>query len=867
MGSFVGRISVWVLLAAITGVAAAPGAKAASPGEGAPILLAAASDPCADARSHFEIAHELGTREALQLHIDAYPNCPFAPLAKMLIDKLPPEPAPAPGPSTAVEAAPPAVVPPPPATDAARAAADDLLKRLADAMRVPAGAVSFDYGDASLTGDALTIRALKAEGNRDQGYTDRVLVETVTVAGLQEGDGGAVAADRMTLSGVSTEHYDGATQAWVPYRSAEEYGGMTRDSDRPQLLVDTLTLDHPRFAGAAPDPDLVGGLVGLQGLSAGTMKVQFAGKDAVTLSDVALTAGPMAGGVPTNLSIAFRLAVDGAMISDQNFDFAKLGYPTVALGVSVALSSDPQSRTLGLDRLFLTLDDGFRLFGEAQLGSIDPATLAPALAAGDPQAQTALLGATLGRATLSFTDTGFSGKALRFIAASLNTDPGTLPALAGLGTQSWLLGTFGNAPFAADASMAVQALLQKAGGSVAAEFKPSTPVPVADIVQAAGGPVELAALLGRNGTTVTINGKVLDLAALAMAPAAPSSAPAAPTAPSAAPPALAAQLDPASQAAVDTCDALASDPDDPLQPAGVAGERNPAQVDFAKAVPACEAAHAALPNDARLAFQLGRSYFAAGRPEDATRLYKTAADAGEPLATYEYAGALYSGSGVPVDKRGAAAAYDGITDAVPLARDQLAEMLFYGDGVPADQARAMALWTAGAEAGDPLAQYNLAVQYVLGTAVPADPHKAEENFLKASQQGDADAMAELGKLYFRGIDGTSDLPKAYRFLSQAADAGSTAGLANQGMMLALGLGAPQKDEKAGADKMMAALARQDPDASAYLIEEKADRFGAATRREAQHLLRDAKLYKGPANGIFNDRTLAALRSYAEQGAQ
>jgi TPR repeat protein len=94
------------------------------------------------------------------------------------------------------------------------------------------------------------------------------------------------------------------------------------------------------------------------------------------------------------------------------------------------------------------------------------------------------------------------------------------------------------------------------------------------------------------------------------------------------------------------CDTLAASPEDP--------QRNAPGIDFNKvnpkaAIPACKAAVEQLPDEARLHFQLGRSYSRAKNYEAAVEHYKKAAEAGYGIAQFNLGIMHYRGRGVRRD--------------------------------------------------------------------------------------------------------------------------------------------------------------------------------------------------------------------------
>ena len=125
--------------------------------------------------------------------------------------------------------------------------------------------------------------------------------------------------------------------------------------------------------------------------------------------------------------------------------------------------------------------------------------------------------------------------------------------------------------------------------------------------------------------------------------------------------------------------------------------------------------------------------YAAGRYDEARRLWTAQAETGDPAAQLSL-GTLYDlGQGVPRDPavaygwyRLAAAAGE------PAAQFNVAAMYDSGDGVPRNTAEA-ALWYGRAAAhGNRRAQYNLGQLYAAGDGVPRNPDQAEAWFRAAA---------------------------------------------------------------------------------------------------------------------------------------
>lgn len=225
------------------------------------------------------------------------------------------------------------------------------------------------------------------------------------------------------------------------------------------------------------------------------------------------------------------------------------------------------------------------------------------------------------------------------------------------------------------------------------------------------------------------------------------------------------------------CDQLAASPFDQSRPGGVAGVGSD-DIDVDAALPACTAEQAAAPQDARLAFQLGRVKLAANDIDAATALFQQSAAAGHALAMVNL-GAVMENT-APEQARGwyrkaadqgamlgqynlAVAYHKGIGGAVDVdkALDYYAQAMAQGDAVsafnmatihdegllkPRDVAQAVALYQVAADRGNVDAMVNLAYMTESGDGLPADKTAALHLFEKAASLGDTDAAAEVARL-------------------------------------------------------------------------------------------------------------------------
>ncbi len=140
------------------------------------------------------------------------------------------------------------------------------------------------------------------------------------------------------------------------------------------------------------------------------------------------------------------------------------------------------------------------------------------------------------------------------------------------------------------------------------------------------------------------------------------------------------------KALLDLCNKLAANPLDTNRPDDVEGTAT-SKIDPKVAIPACEAARKAAPDDPRIAYQLGRAYHATKAYELARVHYEAAVDAGYLMAINNLAAYYTGGLGVPVDvPRGIAMFEKAANGGLPLAMRNLAERHRFGKIVPKDLA-------------------------------------------------------------------------------------------------------------------------------------------------------------------------------------
>lgn len=233
------------------------------------------------------------------------------------------------------------------------------------------------------------------------------------------------------------------------------------------------------------------------------------------------------------------------------------------------------------------------------------------------------------------------------------------------------------------------------------------------------------------------------------------------------------------------------------------------------------------------------------------------------------------------------------------AQYNLGVLYHQGMGVPQDTETAIKWYRAAAETGHPEAQYNLAIAYIEGVGMPYDPEKAAYYFEQASGKGIMEAAYNLGLIYENGLTGAGKTDEALYWYKQAADLGSPeAKAAMDQLSKALGLSpeaveklyenikktkqatspdsvSPAKDgtggavaatqKKAGIEYIQAqplepSSTEQSPPPSAGNNVDAGDKSPAVIAQIQEQLIRMG-LYPGPADGVMDNLTEDAIRTY------
>jgi TPR repeat protein len=221
------------------------------------------------------------------------------------------------------------------------------------------------------------------------------------------------------------------------------------------------------------------------------------------------------------------------------------------------------------------------------------------------------------------------------------------------------------------------------------------------------------------------------------------------------------------------------------------------KIDGNAAQEACERALREFPGEVRFKAYLGRALERLNRLEEASVMYRQAAENGDASAQVNL-GLLYAlGHGVTQSYVEAQKWYR-------LAADQgyapgqfnLGTLYADGDGVSQSYTEVLKWYRLAADQGYARAQTNLGFMYQHGRGVAQSDTEAVKWYLQAAAQGDSAGEADLGAMYEHGFGVTQDYTEALKWFRLAADQGDGIGQANLGAMYVSGLGVKQNDTEA-----------------------------------------------------------------------
>ncbi|HLP97347.1 MAG TPA: tetratricopeptide repeat protein [Sideroxyarcus sp.] len=188
-------------------------------------------------------------------------------------------------------------------------------------------------------------------------------------------------------------------------------------------------------------------------------------------------------------------------------------------------------------------------------------------------------------------------------------------------------------------------------------------------------------------------------------------------------------------------------------------------------------------------FESAMQYYDKGNYEEASHLYRKAAEQGHTSAQFNLGLMYIKGDGVIRDTRQALywwqkAAEQGRAD----AQFNLGVAYESGDGIPRDAKQAVYWYQKAAEQGLDQAQFNLGVMYDSGEGVTRDAKQAVHWYEKSAEQGNTDAQFNLGMTFLKGEGVTRNAKQAVYWWQKAAEQGLAQAQFNLGFMYEKGIG-------------------------------------------------------------------------------
>lgn len=245
------------------------------------------------------------------------------------------------------------------------------------------------------------------------------------------------------------------------------------------------------------------------------------------------------------------------------------------------------------------------------------------------------------------------------------------------------------------------------------------------------------------------------------------------------------------------------------------------------AIGSCQRATFAHPEMPHYIALLARSMAAAGRRDEAVKLYREAAERGDLRAMVS-----------------------------------LGLLLETGDRVPKNVQKAIALYEKAAAKGSPDGAINLAVAAMQGIGTPRDPTRAVALLSQAAAAGSAIATYNLGVL---AQAGTARVPgDALTYFQKATELGDPRGFVPAAILLDEGRGV-KKDPVAAGQMLLNGVVSDSGEAMAELTTRSA-KWSPATVKAVQAELRTRGLYTGPIDGRGGKALAEPLRAWRRFGS-
>lgn len=274
---------------------------------------------------------------------------------------------------------------------------------------------------------------------------------------------------------------------------------------------------------------------------------------------------------------------------------------------------------------------------------------------------------------------------------------------------------------------------------------------------------------------------------------------------------------------------------------------------------------------------------------EAVKQIEDKAFGGIPEAQHDLAALYTAGQQAGVTQDYARAAYwfkQAADQGIDNAAYNLGVLYHQGLGVDQDTAKAMDWYARAAQLGHPEAQYNLGIAYIEGIGTPYNPNMAAAFFQQAALGGIVEAAYNLGLILENGLLGEVRPIDALRWYRGAAEKGSIeaetalanlsdrldvprdqAGLLDDGESLASYMAHPDQIEPAAGDAADENMMSETTYGQERDAPENAD-LGALVPSRAQIViaqiqeqLRKMRYYNGQQDGIADNETVEAIKSY------
>lgn len=219
--------------------------------------------------------------------------------------------------------------------------------------------------------------------------------------------------------------------------------------------------------------------------------------------------------------------------------------------------------------------------------------------------------------------------------------------------------------------------------------------------------------------------------------------------------------------------------------------------DINRTIDICRSALASEPEGGRAAALLGRVLSAAGQVDEAFKVTKQGADAGDAFAMNNLGVMYEQGQGVTRSDFEAVRWYQAASDAgSSVAMVNLGWMYESGKGVGQSDEEAARWYRAAADAGNGRGAGNLGWMYENGRGVAKSEAEAAHWYQVGTDLGDGRSMQSLGWMYENGVGVAQDDAKAVDYFKRSADTGNVKSLVSLGWHYENGRGVPQDDMQA-----------------------------------------------------------------------